>query len=446
LSIPNNPRGALLRILGVVFGVAVTIGGSLGVGILRKPGTVAAALGSPALILAFWLLGGIYALLSAVTVAELGTMFPQAGGFYIYARNAFGDAAGFTIGCCDWLGNAAGIAFGSITLGELASDLAPALAGHAVFIAIGTIVFFATLHWLGLRTTSRVQQLTSLLISTAFLALIAACFWRGGPTTAAPTDHHIAGNGSAAAMMGAVIVAFRVIFVAYDGWYEPIYFVEENRNPARDLPRSLIRGELAVIAIYLLINAAFLYVLTVPELSASALPAATVARRVFGGYAGVIITAISLLTMPPLLNVSLLGGTRILFAMSRDRLVPYRAATVNQRGTPMAAMLLTAGAGMLLVVTGTFDKILAVAGFWYVLEYCSAYAALLVLRKRQPSAPRPFRVWAYPWATLFVLAMGLMFLAGSTVSDPRNSLASIGALLISYPLFRLMRRKRDAAR
>jgi len=168
--------GGLLRILGVAFGLAVIVGSTLGIGILRTPGLVAGQLASPSRILAVWLVGGLYTLLGAVCLTELGTMLPLAGGYYVYARRAFGDTVGFAVGWSDWITYCAVLGYVTIAMGEFTAVLIPSLTPAVKLIAVVVLVFFAALQWAGLRLSSRFQEATSAIKFLAFLALVAACF------------------------------------------------------------------------------------------------------------------------------------------------------------------------------------------------------------------------------------------------------------------------------
>src|SRR3954452_3073561 len=179
-AVARGGRGHLLRVLGVVFGMAVTIGITIGMGILRTPGDVAAQLPTPTLFIGAWLLGGVYALLGAVSVAELGTMIPRSGGFYVFARRALGEYPGFVVGWSDWLSTCGTVAVVAVVLSEYAGRLFHPLAGRETTVACAVTVAFAVLQWRGVRWGSRSQELTSLLKTVAFVALIAACFALGG--------------------------------------------------------------------------------------------------------------------------------------------------------------------------------------------------------------------------------------------------------------------------
>jgi len=188
-------------------------------------------------------------------------------------------------------------------------------------------------------------------------------------------------------------------------------------------------------------NMAFLHVLPIPVLAASRLPAADAAQMIFAGWSGRFITILSLLTLLSFLNAALLGTARIVFAFGRDALFTEKAARVSAGGTPRLALLLSAAGTMALVATGTFERIVAIAGTLIIVNYGACYIALIVLRRREPNAVRPFRAWGYPWTTAVVLAGSGLFLIGNALSDPTNALWA-GLLLGACGPAYLLRRKR----
>ena len=444
-------RTRLLRILGAGFGVAVVLGATIGVGILRLPGTVAAALGNYWLILLAWIIGGGYTLLGAVSMAELGTMLPQAGGFYVFAKRAFGGFVGFAVGWGDWVNNCAAIAYASAAAAEYCAALFPGLAGHEKAIAIATLGFFVVLHAVGLRLSSLVQKFTSAATAMALIGLAVGCFFAGGGAISPGTERAASAldilnfHGSWLLIIAPIVMALRAIVVAYDGWYQAIYFLEEDVNPARNLPRAMIGGALLIIGLYLLVNLALLHVLPVPVMAASKLPAAAAAQILFGGWSGRIITILSLLTLVSLINAVLLGATRIIFAISRDGLISNVATRVSAGGTPQVAMLLSAGTAMILVASGTFERIISIAAVVFVANYCATYLAVIWLRRREPDAPRPFRAWGYPWSTGIVLVGSALFLAAAIVSSPMDAVFAAGLLAVCAPVYVLMKKPAHVA-
>ncbi|MEO8648331.1 MAG: amino acid permease [Acidobacteriota bacterium] len=429
----------LLKILGVSFGIAVTIGGMIGLGILRTPGTIAAQLGSPWLILVFWLLGGAYALIATIQVIELATSIPLCGGFYVYARRALGEYPGFLVGWMDWIGYPASYALVGITIGEYTVRAFPQLAGNAKPIAIFTILLLGLLNSFGLRTGCRLQEVISFLKAAIFLAVIAACFIFGGFRS----DSAIAEPGAPLGFTGAIVaavLALQGIIYAYDGWYAAIYFSEENKDPSHSLPRAMITGVLGVTGIYLLFNAALLYVLPLGQIAASELPAADAATAVIGPSGEAVVTSIALVSLLSILNSNMLSGPRILFAMARDGALSRKAAVVNEGGTPVVALAVTAACSLPLVIIGTFETLLAVSAFLFIVIYGISFLSVIVMRRKEPDLTRPFKAWGYPWSTLIVLLGSTAFLIAAVMNDTENSLYAIVAILLSYPAFLVLKR------
>ena len=433
-------QGKLLRILGVTFGVAVTIGTMIGVGILRTPGIVAAQLGNSWLIIAVWLIGGVYAFVSTICVTELGTMFPQAGGWYVYARRAFSDYGGFVVGWGNWIAFCAALAFLATALGDYLRTLLPNIAASDKAIGVIVLLLFSLLQWFGLRFGSTMQKLISLIQAIAFLILIATCFLAHRTQTVATVQSHgLKTPGTWPAMFAAFVFALQSVIFTYDGWYTAIYFTEEDVDPARNLPRSMIGSVLGVIALYMLIICALLYVLPLAQLAGSQLAAADAAQVIFGRYGKQFITGISIVSMLSVINSTILVNSRILFAMGRDRLFLQQATMINSGGTPTLALTFTTIASILLIVSGTVDRLLAITTFFFVVMYGSGFLSLIILRKRMPELARPFKAWLYPWSAFVVLAISIFFVLGTIVSDAVNSAYALLMLAASYPAYLLIK-------
>jgi APA family basic amino acid/polyamine antiporter len=422
---PSSSRG-LIRILGVGFGLAVIVGSTLGIGILRTPGLVAGQLPSRTAILAVWIVGGLYTLVGAACLAELGTMLPEAGGYYVYARRAFGDTVGFAVGWTDWLTYCAVLGYVSIAIGEFSALLFPALGGHERAIAILALAALAALQLAGLRASSRFQEITTAVKCGAFLAVILAAL------IFAPGIPSASGLAAQAPSLSGLIVALQSVVITYGGWQSAMYFSEEDRDPDRNLPRAMIGGVAAVIVVYLLVNIALLTVMPIADLARSTLPAADAAQILLGGRGRAIITVLSIVSLPPMLNAILMIGTRILFAMGRDGLLWRRAASVTAGGTPAAAMLATTVVALALIATGTFQRLVAVVAFFLAANYVVCCLALIVLRRREPDRARPFRAWGYPWSAGIVLGGAAAFLAGAAVGDTVNAAGALALLALGF--------------
>jgi APA family basic amino acid/polyamine antiporter len=428
-----RPRGHLLRILGVGFGISVIIGGTVGVGILRTPGEVAAQLQNRGLLLAVWLAGGLYAFCCTLSVVELGTSLPEAGGWYVYSRRAFGPYGGFLIGCCDFAVQCASLAYLAVASGEFLGELFPALRGRVILLGMAMLIILALLNWMGLRAGSRTQELTCLAKVLALAVFVAACFAISPAAASAPPLF----ASPRAGIMLAILIALQPIIVTYDGWYSAIYFMEEDEDPVRNLPRSSIGAVVACIAIYLLLNLALLHVLPIDRLAASQMPAADAAAIIFGGSGRRLILLVSLLASISTINAILMMNSRILFGMSRDGLLPRGLAAVNAGGTPALALLLSTLTAILLVLSGSFEKLIAMASFLFVVVYLSGFCALIVLRRREPDLPRPFKAWGYPWTNLAVLLASAAFLIATVAGDLKDALFALILIAMSYPVYRL---------
>ena len=419
----------LRRVLGVGFGLAVIVGSTLGIGILRTPGLVAGALRRPSTTLIVWIVGGLYTLLGSICLTELGTMAPQAGGYYVYARRAFGDVVGFAVGWTDWLTYCAVLGYVSIGMAEFVGLLWPPLAGAVTWVAIAALLAFVGLQWAGIRVSSRFQETTTALKCLAFLILVVAALAASGGSA----------GGSAEALatptIAGVVAALQAVVITYGGWQSALYFTEEDRDPSRNLPRSMIGGVASVIVIYLLVNVALIAVLPIPTLAHSTLAAADAAAVLAGDRGRQVITVLSLVSLPPLLNAIMMVGTRILYALGRDGLLPSRVASVNAGGTPGVATLVTTAVAVGLIATGTFQRLVAIVSVFLAANYCVCCLALFALRRREPDTPRPFRAWGYPWSAAIVLAGAAAFLAGSLVGDTTNALAALGLTLLGVAGF-----------
>ncbi|HWN08854.1 MAG TPA: APC family permease [Pyrinomonadaceae bacterium] len=429
-------HGRLLRVLGLGFGLAVIIGNTIGAGIFRAPGSIAEQLPHPAIFLGVWVVGGLYALLGAISMAELGTMLPKSGGQYVFSRYALGEYAGFVVGWSDWISTCGSAAAVSLLIGQFAGGLYPTLQGQAVVIAAAVALVFALLQWRGIIWGSTAQNVTSSLKALAFLGLIAAVFVLGGQSSAAAPPAQTTPAGFA--LMAAIVLSLQSVIYTYDGWAGVIYFSEEVSNPGRDIPRSLFGGVLLVIAIYLLVNVALLYVLPISEIAGKDFAAGVAAGVVFGRYGDTIFRALTIVSMLSAINAYHLMATRVLFAVSRDGLFTRKAANINKGGTPTFALFASAAVAVLFIVFGkTFEQVITILAFFFVANYTLSFISVFVLRRREPDKDRPYRAWGHPWTTGLALVGSVLFLVGAIAADMQNSLYALALLAVSYPLFRL---------
>ncbi|HEV1994928.1 MAG TPA: APC family permease [Candidatus Acidoferrum sp.] len=439
---PRNSSGRLLKVLGVWFGIAAAIGNTIAAGIVRTPGDIARWLPNPWLFLGVWVAGGAYALLGASSLAELGAAIPRSGGQYNYSRRALGDYAGFIVGWSDWLSTCGTVAAVAIVIGEYTGALIPALAGQQKqkMVALAVTMGFSLLQWRGIRWGSRAQLLTSAMKTAALVILVLACFalggsaHRAGAAAAPPTPAMPAGW----LLVVALMLGMQAVIYTVDGWDGVIYFGEEVKDPGRDVPRAIFGSVFSIMGIYLLLNAAILYVLPMGEIAGNNFALGTASERVFGRFGDPVFRSIMVISLLSAVNACLLFSTRVLHSMSCDGLFFRRAAYVNAGGTPTPALLLSTAAGIVFVL-GTFERVIAMLAFFFVANYMLSFASLFVLRRHEPAMQRPYRAWGYPWATGIALVGSVCFLIGAMATDRKNTPLAAGLLVASYPVFRVLK-------
>lgn len=433
---------SLVRVLGVGFGLAVTIGNTVAAGILRTPGDVATSFPEPTLFVGIWLLGAAYAFLGANALAELGTMLPRSGAQFIFARHTFGDYVGFVVGWNDWISTCATVTAISIVFGDAAATFlgggGAGGSGVATGVTAVAIAIVALVLSRGTRLGGRVQALTSLLKAIVLVALVVACFAFAGRAEAPPPSP---GAGQVPFLLALVLAAQAVIYT-YDGWTGPIYFSEELKDPSRQIPRAMFGGLVLVAVLYVLINVAFMTAVPPASIAGSPLAAATVAGALFGATGDVVVRSVVVAALPSAIIANLLMASRVMYALGRAGLGPRAASTVNEGGTPITSLLLSAALALTFALTGTFGRAIAIAAFFFVANYSLSFLAVFVLRRREPNAPRPYRARGHPWTTGLVLLGSFAFLTGAVVQDTRNSLWALGLLAASYPVFAVVQRGR----
>jgi APA family basic amino acid/polyamine antiporter len=430
-------RGRLLQVLGAGFGVAVAVGNTIGAGIFRAPGEVAAHLPDPTLFLAAWIVGGVYAWLGALQIAELGTMLPRSGGQYVFSRHALGDYAGFVVGWSDWLSTCGSAAAVSLVVADLAGLLFPRLASFETAAAGGVAAGFAVLQWRGIRRGSFVQHVTTSLKAVAFLILIIAALALG---EAAMPEGAVPIAPAGAALATAFLLSLQAVIYTYDGWTGPVYFTEEVRHADTAIPRALFSGVAVVVVIYLLVNLSLLQVLPISRIAGEPFAPGAAADAIAGPRGEWVLRVLMLVSMLSAIHAYHLMASRVLFALSRDGLFSRRAAIVNEGGTPTAALALSAAVALVFIVFGrTFEQVITVLAFFFIANYTLSFVSLFLLRRREPKRPRPYRAWGYPWTTAAALAGSVAFLAGAFVGDTAHSVLALVLLGVSYPVFRIMR-------
>ncbi|HEX8169698.1 MAG TPA: amino acid permease [Thermoanaerobaculia bacterium] len=430
-------RGHLLTVLGAGFGLAVTIGNAIGAGILRTPGAIATHLQTFWPFVIVWVAGALYAILGANALAELGTLVPRSGGQYVFVRRGLGNYAGFVVGWSDWISTCGTTAAVAIVVGEYTVGLFPQARTEQV-IALAVVALLTLVQWLGVRAGGAVQNVTSAMKALALLLVIGACLWLGTRNPAAPTAA-IADRETSLAVL--FILSLQSVIYTYDGWSAVIYFSEEVRDYGRAIPRAMLSGVAMIAVIYLLVNLAFLRVVSLPTIAGQNFAAGVVVERLFGAAGYDLLRGLVIVLLISAVSSNVLMAPRVLYAMASDGLFWRGAREVNRGGTPDIALLISSLFAAAFIVTGTFETVIAKLAFFFVANYTLSFVTLFVLRRREPDADRPYRAWGHPFTTGLALLASIAFLCGAVASDAVNSLWALGLLVLSVPVYLLMRRR-----
>lgn len=435
-------KGELKQILGSAFGIAVMVGGIIGVGILRAPGSVADLLQDKWLILLGWTMGGVYVLLAVNSLAELSTMLPKAGGAFNYIQRAFGNYAGFISGWFDYIINAIAPAYFSIAISEYLSILIPPLKGLESITAIFMITALTVLHLAGLKGGSITQQIISVIKVAAFIILIACCFiFPVDKSTYSQQGVDAATTVVRSGIFIAFIRSMQLILGTYDGWGSPVFFAEENVDPGKSMPRSLIGGALIVMFIYLLINLALFHTLPISTIAGSKLAVADAARVIFGDAGYTILILIAIFSLIGILNAIVMICPRILFGLSREGFFIRHGTFINKGGTPYVALLTSSFIAVTLVIVSSFDQLFALGAFMTMFVSSLMFASVFKLRISEPDLPRPYKAWGYPYVNVFMLLISIAIFGSYIFADPKNFVVILVLILASIPAFLYLNKK-----
>ncbi len=430
----SAPGNHLKKVLGVAFGIAVVVGSTIGVGILRTPGSIAAMLPNAGLILACWIAMGIYIILSASSYAELTTMLPKAGGAYNYIKRAFGDYAGFINGWFDFLTNAIAPAYFCIVLSEYTVLMFPAAKGSEILISLTFLTVFTLLNLPGIRSGSAIQKFTSAVKMILFAILVVGCFAAGPMIDAAKTNQAAVGG----ALFIGLFKSLQLIMGTYDGWMSVSFFAEEDQDPSRNIPRSYLVGASSIAVLYVLINAAILYVLPVSAIANAPLAAANAADIAFGGWSSSLMTAVAIFSLVSILNAYMMIPSRILFGLARDGYFIERATVVNRGGTPYFALGICYVYAFVLIVVSDFERLFGLSVVMMTIVTGFAFASLIKLRKSEPNLPRPYKAFGYPFTTYLTLAVTVALFIGFAFGDPVSATIVLAIAALGWPAYRFL--------
>ena len=449
---------SLERRLGPLDAAAIIVSNVIGGGILFTPPLIAAAVPNPWLYLSLWLVGGALAFAGAMAYAELAALRPRAGGEYVYLREAYGRLAGFLTGWTSFVAGFSGaMAASAVVLVLYLDRFIPGVADDTPFfvipipylpltfsrrtiVAIAAVALAAFVHIRGVGPGRIVSNVLATLKVAALVAFIGLGLSIGAGSSANLQQ------AAGAVMPTAWLFALIPIMFTYSGWNAAAYMAEEIRNPGRNVPMALAIGTVAVIAIYVLLNALFLYVMPIGELAGvrgSVLD--VIAERLLGAGAGDIMGVVSIISLAAGINAWTFAGPRVYFAMARDGVFFPAAARLHPRyNTPAVSIIAQAGWATLLILTGSLDALANYVGFAITLFAGIAVAAVFVLRARDPQAPRPFKALGYPVAPAVFVIASLAIVLNAIYSNPGPSGAGALVIAAGVPVYLIFRRVRGA--
>jgi len=456
----NKPKDSssmdtnLVRQLGLFDSTMILMGIVIGSGIFLMTGIIAKSLPSGGMLLLTWVVGGGVTLTGALVYAELGAAMPEAGGQYVYLREAYGSLIAFLSGWVIFLvymcGGIAllGVAFSeyfdsffplfSNTTYLISTDLFSVSNGQIVAVVL--IILFSIANYIGVVFGKMVQNtLTVIKIGAILLLIIFGLLVDKG----VPID--LSFNASGISFNQLVVgfgVAMVAVFWAFDGWNNVNFVAGEIKNPARNLPLALILGTVLVGLIYVLVNVVYLKALPISEMAGVVTIADSASSVLFGTTATVFLTIAILISIVGALNGSVLVGARVYYAMAKDGLFFKKMATVHPRfKTPSVAIVTQAAWSSVLALSGTIEQLFVYIIFSAVIFWIITVAAVFTLRKKQPDLPRPYKTWGYPVTPIIFIIACMGILINTLFESPLESLAGLGITAIGIPVYFYWRRK-----
>ncbi len=417
------------------FTLAVTIGGIIGLGILRTPGEIAAVVPDPLMFVSLWVLGGLFILLSTVVVVELVGMTPRSGGTYSLVRRAYGPFPGFVIGWVDWLTFVADVAFKAVVVTEFAALLIPAAGQWQTPMAIMVSSVFAALQLRSIALGAKIQQ-----IAAAALALIVVGFTLAlvfAETTvssnAASVPHAVHGLSAWSLVVASVVYT-------YDGWYFAAYFSGEIEGGSRAVVRACIKGVVIVILLYVFLVSALAWKVPLTSLAGSELALADALEIAVSPVASTVVLVAAIIMLLAYQNLLYMSAPRILQALAVDGLAVRRAGEISKGGNPIFAVLLSWVLSVGLIMIGGFEFLLHLSVFFYLFLYVFLIAGVIILRSRQPDADRPYLAWAHPWSTYTCLLSWMVLALIQAVAEFDAAVYAAIMVAVSWPVYRILMR------
>lgn len=449
-SIPTSSPG-LRRDLGVWAASAIVVGTVIGSGIFLVPRTMVNRVGTPEMVFLVWIVGGLLSMFGALTYAELASAMPEAGGEYVYLREAYGPFWAFVYGWTQmWVAKSGSIATLATGFFAYLANFHPSLEKvlttvpipigpnwgpveirSGQLLAIVVILLLAWLNYFGVKVGGNVQVAITILKVGLIAAIIVV-----GLTTAQGTTANYHTSIPAAAGLSGFLAALVAALWAYDGWNNVSMVSSEIREPQRNLPRALIFGTAAVMGIYLLTNAAYFYVMSAQEVSGATRVAAEMMRRIYGSVGANAVSVAAMISIFSALNGSILSGSRVPYAMARDGLFFRSVGLVHPKHhTPSVSIILLSLWASVLVLSGRYDDLLNLVIFASWILYAMATASVIVLRRKRPDMPRPYRTLGYPVVPVLFVATAGLLLVNTAMVYQRESILGILVILLGIPFY-----------
>lgn len=432
---------ALARKLGPLDATMIVVSGIIGSGIFINPYVVAHKVGTPFLILAVWIAGGVIALCGAFVFAELGTVLPRTGGQYAVFREAFHPLIGFLHGwSLLFIIQSGATAAVAVACGQYVASLAGLSQDAAVPIAIALLAALVVFHACGIKPGAVLINVITIVKTCAIILLVLGAFalaGRSGISLDPVVPPELAGAGLVSAFLAGLVPAM----FAYGGWQNSNYVVEEIRDPERNLPRAILVGVAIVIAVYVAANVAYVHVLSAPVLAATPTPAAALATQVVGKHGADVLRILVIVSTFGYLNLALMTAPRVYYAMAQDGLFFAIVARTSRRShAPVAAIVTQGVLAAAFALFNTYDRLLGYAVFADWIYFALAGVALIVFRTTRPDAARPYKTPLYPVVPLVFIAAGVGIVINTFIDDPRNAI--IGSIIIAagVPVFLLWQR------
>jgi APA family basic amino acid/polyamine antiporter len=441
----SNGPPQLLRALGLWETSSIVIGIMIGTAIFIVPAEITREVGTPGAALSVWVVGGLLSLMGALSFAELAAMMPQAGGQYVYLREAYGPLVSFL---CGWqfllASQTAGISVLAVGFALYLNKFIALSPWEQKGAAAASIVLFTFINYLGVKEGGRVQSLLTGLKVAAIVALIILGYAlvhgmpRAGPPVAAPTGRHF---------VSAFGVALVSAFWAYEGWNNCTFAAGEVKRPERNLPLALILGTTTVIILYVGLNLVYYHTLNLASIVNTSTVGADAAVRMFGATGAALVSLLVIVSTLGSLNGSILSAPRVYYAMAKDGAFFRWCARVHPRfRTPHLALLLQGGWAIVLVAWGTYEQLFTFVVFAAWVFYALTAFAVIVLRRKLPDLKRPYRVWGYPLVPLGFVLGSVWFLLNMLAETPRESGIGTLMVLVGIPVYWIWKRRSDAAR